>query len=189
MNIGDNIKKYRKDMNLTQKQLGEMINKSTIAIRKYESNDTIPPFDVLEEISKVLDVPMVLLLPNTAEKHGQNPEHITIKNFTDIPEYSDFINFVNGKYGSVEQDFIDLFKGDYEKEDLIEKENKIRLLKPMLDYYNLKFKIYPDKRSVAIDMPNGNIHGNIDFDTFIDFIDRLYWGVEREIDYLKHLCD
>lgn len=182
MNIGDNIKKYRKDMNLTQKQLGEMINKSTITIRKYEANDTVPPIDVLAEISKALKTPMVLFLPNTAEKHGENSEHITIKNFFDIPEYSDFIK---GKYNNIREDIMDLIEDECIKEELIEKENEIRFLKPILDYYNFKFKISPDKNSVTIDMPNDNIYGDIDLDIFIEFINRLCWGIKRDIDYIK----
>lgn len=183
MNIGDNIKKYRKDMNLTQKQLGEMINKSTITIRKYESNDTIPPIDVLTEISKALKIPMVLLLPNTAEKHGENPEDITIKSFIDIPEYS---SIVKGKYSNIKENIMDLSEYEYAKEELIEKENEIRFLKPILDYYNFKFKISPDKSFVTIDMPNENIYGDIDLDIFVEFINRLCWGIKRDIDYIKH---
>ena len=56
MTIGDNIKKYRKHSNLTQKELGELIGKSTISIRKYEANDITPSLKVLDDISKALNV-------------------------------------------------------------------------------------------------------------------------------------
>ena len=58
MNIGDNIKKYRKQNKLTQKELGDLINKSTISIRKYESNKIVPSLGVLDDISKALNVPV-----------------------------------------------------------------------------------------------------------------------------------
>lgn len=55
MTLGDNIKRFRKQNNLTQKELGELIGKSTISIRKYESNDISPSIKVLNDISKVLN--------------------------------------------------------------------------------------------------------------------------------------
>lgn len=56
MHIGVNIKKFRKERGLTQKELSEKINKSTITVRKYEANDTTPPIDVLRNIADVLDL-------------------------------------------------------------------------------------------------------------------------------------
>lgn len=40
MNIGANIKKFRKEKGLTQKELAEKIGKATITVRKYEASDT-----------------------------------------------------------------------------------------------------------------------------------------------------
>lgn len=62
MHIGVNIKKLRKERGLTQKELSEKINKSTIAVRKYEANDTTPPIDVLRNIADVLDLTVQELL-------------------------------------------------------------------------------------------------------------------------------
>lgn len=56
MDIGSNIKKYRKAKNMTQVELARKINKSESMIRKYESNSVTPNIDVLESISAVLDV-------------------------------------------------------------------------------------------------------------------------------------
>ena len=39
MNIGANIKKFRKEKGLTQQELAEKISKSTITVRKYEAGD------------------------------------------------------------------------------------------------------------------------------------------------------
>lgn len=55
MSISDNIKKYRKEKKLTQKQLGDMIEKKEITIRRYEKGDIIPPIPVIEDIAKALD--------------------------------------------------------------------------------------------------------------------------------------
>lgn len=62
MNIGDNIKKYRKQKNLTQKQLAEAINKSKSTIEKYEANKIEKiSINTLEDISKALDIPITKL--------------------------------------------------------------------------------------------------------------------------------
>lgn len=56
MGIGENIKKFRKEKKLTQKQLGELINKGERTIQKYEKGDILPPIDVISEVAKVLRV-------------------------------------------------------------------------------------------------------------------------------------
>ena len=56
MTIGNKIKQYRKNKQLTQQQLGDLINKSLRTIQKYEANQVTPSFKVLEEIAKALDV-------------------------------------------------------------------------------------------------------------------------------------
>ena len=56
MTIVDNIKTYRKQNKLTQKELGDLINKSTISIRKYEANDITPSISVLNDIASALNI-------------------------------------------------------------------------------------------------------------------------------------
>lgn len=54
MNIGDNIKKYRKLAGITQVKLAKEINKSESTIRKYEANDVKPDFATLDDIAEAL---------------------------------------------------------------------------------------------------------------------------------------
>ncbi len=56
MSIGENIKKYRKLRKMTQKKLGECIDRTEITIRNYESDRIKPPLDVLKKISEALEV-------------------------------------------------------------------------------------------------------------------------------------
>ncbi|MCD8356435.1 MAG: helix-turn-helix domain-containing protein [Clostridia bacterium] len=60
--IGDRIKKARKSAGLTQKQLADSIGKSFSTVQKYEMNLTLPPVDVINDISKVLGVSTARLL-------------------------------------------------------------------------------------------------------------------------------
>lgn len=56
MNIGENIKNYRKVRGLTQKELADLSNYSESAIRKIENNDRMPNSRALISISKAFGV-------------------------------------------------------------------------------------------------------------------------------------
>lgn len=72
MNIGNRIKTIRKEKNLTQKELGNLINKSEVSIRKYEANSNVP-LDVILDIAKALNVDAVGLIPGiNANKNSVN---------------------------------------------------------------------------------------------------------------------
>lgn len=59
MNIGENIKKYRKEKNITQKELAEKINKNIRTIQKYEAGKVENiPYLVVDDIAKALQVPI-----------------------------------------------------------------------------------------------------------------------------------
>lgn len=56
MSVGDNIKKYRKNIGITQKELAEKSKLSESAIKYYESNRRNPKLETLEKIGDVLGV-------------------------------------------------------------------------------------------------------------------------------------
>ena len=58
MNIGDNIKKYRRANKMTQTELANKLNKSLRTIQKYEANETKPPMDVIRQISDLFFIDM-----------------------------------------------------------------------------------------------------------------------------------
>lgn len=78
--LSEQIKSYRKHRDLSQKQLGELILKSEISIRKYESgNYNIPP-SVLLNISEALKIGVLTLLGNDIESYCKNNPTFTIDN-------------------------------------------------------------------------------------------------------------
>ena len=90
MNIGKKIKNIRKSKKITQKQLGEMVGKSEISIRKYESQGNIP-LDVRLDIAKVLDIDVMDLLPEgDSDKIGSFKKYLESKNY-----FIDDDNFIN----------------------------------------------------------------------------------------------
>ena len=54
--VAKNVKKYRKERGLTQKELGNLIGRSEVSVRKYEANDVNPDLDMIENIAEALDI-------------------------------------------------------------------------------------------------------------------------------------
>lgn len=106
MNIGKNIKKYRKEKGMTQKELAEKINKSTITIRKYEANDTTPPIDVLGQIATILQVPIDILIGSTltpVPKDGGISHMVDSQFGVFDPNLESYTDFLERKLGASQE--------------------------------------------------------------------------------------
>ncbi|HGM3506375.1 TPA: helix-turn-helix domain-containing protein [Clostridioides difficile] len=64
MNFGKNLKRLRKERNLSQEQLSEMLNVSRQAISKWESNKTYPDIENLMLLSNIFNITLDELLLN-----------------------------------------------------------------------------------------------------------------------------
>lgn len=62
MNFGENLKRLRKERNLSQEQLSEMLNVSRQAISKWESNKTYPDIENLMLLRNVFNITLDDLL-------------------------------------------------------------------------------------------------------------------------------
>lgn len=58
MNIGENIKKYRKALNISQKDLAKKLNMPISTLANYENNHREPNIEVLNRIAKALRIPI-----------------------------------------------------------------------------------------------------------------------------------
>lgn len=72
MNIGENIKQFRKNKKITQKELGELIGVKAITIRKYESNEREPNIETLNKIATALGVTINDLVKNEEKASNKN---------------------------------------------------------------------------------------------------------------------
>lgn len=81
--IAENIKKYRNERSLTQKQLGEKIHKSEISIRKYESGNSNIPTSTFIHIANALDVDLLTLV---ADNDGMIEEDVLKKLKNEVPD-------------------------------------------------------------------------------------------------------
>lgn len=77
------------------------------------------------------------------------------------------------------------------QDDLKSKSTKINNLQKIFKSYDFDFSIFEEngKSLVNIKIDKDDFDQDFDLDDFLDFIDKIYWGIEREIDYLKHLYD
>lgn len=79
MDVGENLKFFRKQKGLTQKQLSELIDKSESTIVKYEGNSVYPDIPTLREISDVLQVNILDLIQDEGILSNSNQGIISTK--------------------------------------------------------------------------------------------------------------
>ncbi len=71
MTLGEKIAKQRKELNLTQEQLAEILNVSRQSVSKWESDIAFPETEKLLELGKLFDCSMdYLLKEEVTEKSG-----------------------------------------------------------------------------------------------------------------------
>lgn len=80
--LGNRIKRARKALGLSLRELAEQVALSHTAIKKYEDNEVIPPSDILLKLAKALEVKV---------EYFFRPEQVTLKNLqyrkhADMPE-------------------------------------------------------------------------------------------------------
>ena len=62
LKLSENIKKYRKEMNLTQEGLAEAFGVTVGAVSKWESGSTVPDIMTMMELADFFNVSMDILL-------------------------------------------------------------------------------------------------------------------------------
>ena len=68
MNVGENIRKYRKDKGMTQKELGDLLGKTQRTIQAYEKDEVIPPLSVINKLSEIFDIDYADLIEGKERK-------------------------------------------------------------------------------------------------------------------------
>lgn len=185
MNIGENIKKYRKEKNMTQQQLANAINKSKSTIEKYEANKIKSiSFDTLENIATTLQVPIDILCGLKL-----NPILIEGEDF--------FLGFENKETGEISYDSMENYLQAEMAKDLVNKGllNKIifdqfQSIKTLLlcsGDYDLTWVI--DESDVKIKLTNiSNYNSSIlTLDEALDLFKRIRLHIEAEMKFIEYL--
>ena len=74
--LGDNIRKYRKENNISQEDLAEKLGVTRQSISLWENNQTQPSIDNIIAIAKVLELSTDDLLLSATEEQEKNIEDI-----------------------------------------------------------------------------------------------------------------
>ena len=89
MNLADNLKKIRKDNNLSQEDLAEKLGVSRQSVSKWESNQAYPEMDKVLQICKMFNVKLDDLLNNDIHKlEKEKKSKVNINKYAD-----DFLGF------------------------------------------------------------------------------------------------
>ena len=81
MNIGTNIKKYRKEKGLTQRELADKLNIATNSLSRYEIGERRPPIDMIEKIAEILNVTPIQLMYDEEVENALNQSGEILSNF------------------------------------------------------------------------------------------------------------
>ncbi|MDO5150802.1 MAG: helix-turn-helix transcriptional regulator [Oscillospiraceae bacterium] len=86
--LGALIRSLRKERNITQKKLGELLDVTEGTVSKYEANIMTPPFETLRSIASIFDVSMDTLCgmkhQGTLSTHGLTEAQTeTVKSLVD----------------------------------------------------------------------------------------------------------
>lgn len=90
MNLAENLKKIRKDHNLSQEQLAEQLGVSRQSVSKWESNQAYPEMDKVIQLAKMFNLNVdELLNQDIREVNSEKQSKITINKYID-----DFLSFI-----------------------------------------------------------------------------------------------
>ena len=90
MNLADNLKRIRKDNNLSQEQLAEKLGVSRQSVSKWESNQAYPEMDKVLEICKLFNLNIDELMNQDIKEVNDNKESkLNVNKIID-----DFLNYI-----------------------------------------------------------------------------------------------
>ena len=109
MTTGQRIRMLRKERNLTQKQLAELIGVSTSAVGQFETTKEPQRIETLEKIANVLEVPLLYLIGEVSKVPAdvaldQKLRHVGYSIGFDENNASIWINYPDGYLEVAQQD-------------------------------------------------------------------------------------
>ena len=102
MTLGENIKRYRLEKGLTQKQLADNLGLAEITIRQYENDKRTPKIDTINEIAGALGIGIRRLYPDFTYEEWRTSETYE-KATTHYAHIMDFVKILSDFYGDIEE--------------------------------------------------------------------------------------
>lgn len=179
MDIGKKIRILRTNSNMTQQELANKINKTPITIRKYELNQIIPPINVLEDISKVFNKPIVYFF---------NDYNFNNSEIADSPLSKDILSLIDNNLDNPKFDCIKDSQNGYLVNEIKSIFFKIQKLNPILKEINIKIEILNKDTSFDVKLSNSKTQNYyiLTVDEFNLLYKKLIFNIKNEIKFLKY---
>lgn len=192
MNIGENIRKQRKNKKITRSQLSNLCDISNISLGRYERGERIPNLETLNKIASALQIPINQLL-------GDNIEPVYIEG---IDLYAGYENKNTGEY--FKDDLMEEAEDEIKEIDKrINKLNKVQKSKEDLIntlgieffsniFNNLKLSLIPvfkDDKIIKFKLVDNKDGYTKIFETLEEaelFFNEITHGIQSSVDRLKY---
>lgn len=117
-------------------------------------------------------------------------EYLTKRDHINYDQLNKYLSSSKASMESLYED-LEIIGADISQEDLKSRIDNIKKLIPILKSYGLNITIFEDNNNLLVNVKidKDDFYQDFYLDDFLGFIDKIYWGIEREIDYLKHLYD
>ena len=117
-------------------------------------------------------------------------EYLMKRDHINYDQLNKYLSSSNASMESLYED-LEIIGADISQEDLKSRIDNIKKLIPILKSYGLNITIFEDNNNLLVNVKidKDDFYQDFYLDDFLGFIDKIYWGIEREIDYLKHLYD
>lgn len=168
MEIGYNIKKIRTEKGMTQQELANLLNKSTITIRKWESNERTPNIETTREIANALGISVYELINNSYSQKNNSEDYYV----------NELLNLVESL--TIQQS----------KKFRIQKAELIMPILNLLGIY-IQFDITepgdPIDSTAIIEIPKDNYKKVLFLGEFLDFMDDIYKNIETKMKNIENI--
>lgn len=191
MNIGESIKKYRKEKGLTQTELAIKSNLSKNAIYNYENNKRTPNIDMLNKIAIALNVSLERLLG------GQGDSIHVCENMDDLKEYIDNeLNLIetDRQYKEYEvtpeyEQEMKRLEAEYNNKNWIKHKNTVSSFEHILIALQIELSLLDDNGVTKIKLFDHKDGYTKIFNTLEEaelFFNEITHGIQSSVDRLKY---
>lgn len=184
MNLGENIKRYRKEKGMTQEELATKCGLSKNGLWNYENNKRQPNIETLNKIIDVLDIKITDLIDDTIPFNERKEfavsyvREVTTKTLETVAEQTKETKEIVKKY----KELLDKYE-KLENEFDFMVNTSIGLLGAIINFINV---MYPNKKIDYVRIADDNKENTISIKEADEIIKKVCDLVEFELYKIKH---
>ena len=182
-NLNANIKKYRKEMNLTQADLAEAFSVTEGAVSKWESGNTVPDISILMDLADFFDISVDTLLGYSISSKSIDGITDRMKKFLDEGKYDEAISVAEKAVVRYPGNFKILYKCAQTYETVLPHKNVKEYCQKSIDLYESSLRYLsqnddPEISEISIKMRIAHVKQWDDMDKALMDLEALnYMGI------------